>query len=275
MIFIDLIGGLGNQLFQIFTVIAYSLEHKIAFRFPSNKTGCTHTLQGVIYKRPLYFDTFLKNLLPFTATIFNSHITYREKGHFYTKIPFCQKNMLLTGYFQSYKYFDKYKFDILKLIGYNSYKLKLDDGYNNTISIHFRIGDYKHKPKYHPILPVEYYQKSLNHILLKTNCDKFNVIYYCEKKDTEQVNNNINVLKTLFPNLIFKKSPEILEDWEEVISMSCCTHNIIANSTFSWWGAYLNENKDKIICYPSKWFGDVANINVCDLCPETWEKINV
>ena len=56
-----------------------------------------------------------------------------------------------------------------------------------------------------------------------------------------------------------------------MLMMSCCTHNIIANSSFSWWGAYFNSNKEKIICRPEKWFGPaMVDNNIQDLCPEEW-----
>jgi hypothetical protein len=66
-----------------------------------------------------------------------------------------------------------------------------------------------------------------------------------------------------------------LADWEQLLLMSCCHHNIIANSTFSWWAAYFNSWKDKIVCYPSVWFGNIANHDTKDLCPEEWIKIQV
>jgi hypothetical protein len=268
MISVYLQGGLGNQLFQIFTTIAYSLKHKVPFKLPSNKNDLVSPY-GEIYKRPLYFENLLKKLQPFLTNNFHRQALYRERGHFYTEIPYCNQNLLLYGYFQSYKYFDKYKVDILKLIGFN--KEKLNKGYNNTIAIHFRIGDYVHNTSVHPILSIEYYKKALNHILSKSN-EKFTVIYYFEKKDTDQVTTNIRLLKEEFPNLIFKECHENLQDWEEMISMSCCTHNIIANSTFSWWGAYLNENSNKIVCYPSIWFGESLK-NTCDLFLDDWYKI--
>ena len=78
MISVYLMGGLGNQLFQIFTLIAYFIEHKKVFKLSSLKNDLTSPY-GEIYKRPLYFDTFLKKLKPFTCNNFKQKITYREK----------------------------------------------------------------------------------------------------------------------------------------------------------------------------------------------------
>ena len=270
MIYIYLQGGLGNQLFQIFTTIAYSLKHKIPFGLPTIKNDLTSPY-GEIYKRPLYFDNFLKGLSPFLTNKFNHKVVWRERGHFYTEIPFCKENMLIYGYFQSFKYFDQYKNYILKLTGIESLKKK---EINNTISIHFRIGDYKHNTKAHPILSVEYYTKALKHIIEKTNKDDWKVIYFFEKKDLEQVTENINIIKSNFKNLDFEKCNQNLTDWEEMISMSSCNHNIIANSTFSWWSAYLNENNDKIVCYPSLWFGNELQNQTNDLFLDSWTQIN-
>jgi len=57
--------------------------------------------------------------------------------------------------------------------------------------------------------------------------------------------------------------------------MSCCDDNIIANSSFSWWGAYFNDKPNKIVCYPSKWFGHNMNNDTRDLCPSSWKKIEI
>jgi hypothetical protein len=64
-----------------------------------------------------------------------------------------------------------------------------------------------------------------------------------------------------------------LDDWEQMLLMSLCEHNIIANSTFSWWGAYLNSNVEKIVCYPDQWFSPKANKDTSDLFLEDWVKI--
>ena len=88
------------------------------------------------------------------------------------------------------------------------------------------------------------------------------------------VNISIAVLQRKFPNITFVKASDELYDWEQMLLMSCCDHHIIANSSFSWWGAYFNPSKEKIVCYPSVWFGPkLAYMDVKDLFPDSWEKI--
>ena len=82
----------------------------------------------------------------------------------------------------------------------------------------------------------------------------------------------MSVLEKKFKNMTFTKAVDHSEDWEQLLMMSCCTHNIIANSSFSWWGAYFNSNPEKIVCRPSVWFGPAMpdKDNIQDLCPEEW-----
>ena len=77
----------------------------------------------------------------------------------------------------------------------------------------------------------------------------------------------------MFPSLKFNRANPILEDWEQMLFMSLCSHNVIANSTFSWWGAYLNNNLEKLVCYPEEWFGPKAENDTSDLFPNDWNKI--
>ena len=112
----------------------------------------------------------------------------------------------------------------------------------------------------------------IEHIISKTNKDNLIILYFCEEQDNAAI--NIKILKRRFKNLKFIKGDDKLADWEQMLSMSCCEHNIIANSTFSWWGAYFNANKGKIVCYPNQWFGPkLAHKNTKDICPEEWVKI--
>jgi hypothetical protein len=66
-----------------------------------------------------------------------------------------------------------------------------------------------------------------------------------------------------------------MEDWQQLLLMSCCNDNIIANSSFSWWGAYFNGTIEKIVCYPDIWFGPLNPVNTRDLFPESWQEISV
>ena len=189
---------------------------------------------------------------------------------------------MLYGYFQSYKYFDEHFYTICKLINLEVMKnnildkLKLSKIYlNNNISLHFRIGDYKKFQNFHPILPCKYYEKSLEYIELKMPTQKFTIMYFCEDEDHEEVLLTVNKLIDKFQNYTFIRGDNKLEDWEQLLLMSCCEHNIIANSSFSWWAAYFNSNANKIVCYPSIWFGQTANIDTKDLCPSQWVKIDV
>jgi hypothetical protein len=145
----------------------------------------------------------------------------------------------------------------------------------NTISMHFRIGDYKKVSDFHPILKYEYYHQSIAKIQSIYPNTAYTIYYFCEDEDIRDVSSKISNLKINYPNFSFIRGDNTLADWEQMLFMSCCHHNIIANSSFSWWAAYFNNKIDKIICYPSVWFGASANIDTRDLCPPEWIKIDV
>jgi hypothetical protein len=158
------------------------------------------------------------------------------------------------------------KIELLKKINFNL---------TDTISMHFRIGDYVKIQNIHPIMAREYYNNSLDFIKKKHVTTKFNVLYFCEDNDIDEVNLIINYLQEEYPEFKFIRADSSLEDWEQLLLMSCCNHNIIANSTFSWWGAYLNNYKNNIVCYPSTWFGPASKNITDDLFPVKWCEINV
>lgn len=275
-------GGLGNQLFQIFTTISYSIKSKNPFKFLNIELlGSGHTTV-----RYTYWNSFLNKLKPFLINNLPPNVVIREKNFTYNDIEtdeLSNKDILLYGYFQSYKYFkDNYKI-ICKIIGLEDIKknitnkLGLTSEYlNNVISVHFRLGDYKKNINFHPLATYQYYENCLIFIQNKIPTQNFTVLYFCEEDDhTEVLSNYVNKLIERFPNVKFIRGCSTLQDWEQLILMSCCHHNVIANSSFSWWAAYFNSNIDKIICYPSVWFGSDANIDTKDLCPREWVKINI
>ena len=283
-----LMGGLGNQLFQIFTTMSYAFESNRKFFFKYSE---------MLDKRITYWDTFLNNIKPFTVKEYqhSQFIQLHESPNFlYYPIPKmidAKESILLNGYFQSYKYFENYYHNICRIIKLNEQKQNIkvefsEIAFENTCSMHFRIGDYKPLPECHPILSYDYYERSIQYIL--TNRKKENhtknddlidvhlkILYFCEKVDNEEVLIKINRLQNVFPNCKFIKIEDTITEWKQLLIMSLCSHNIIANSTFSWWGAYFNDDTNKIVCYPDIWFGPVYYFKIMhDLCPVEWIKIH-
>ena len=209
-------------------------------------------------------------------------LIYREPRFQYTPLPVIpeDKNVKLYGYFQSYKYFHESRSSIFKMIRLTKSKESIlskfsENFFQNTISLHFRIGDYKNLQHCHPVLPFEYYKMALQRLIEDTEKDSWKVLYFYEKQNTDEVKGHIETLKKQFPNLVFEGIDHDLEDWEQLTTMSLCQHNIIANSSFSWWGAYMNDNENKVY-YPNIWFGPaLADKNTCDLCLKEWNEITM
>ena len=82
-------------------------------------------------------------------------------------------------------------------------------------------------------------------------------------------------VKRIGENLEYERATNEASDWEQMLLMSVCENNIIANSTFSWFGAYFNQNENKKVCYPSLWFGPDMKKDLRDLFPESWIKIDI
>lgn len=272
-----LMGGLGNQLFQIFTTISYALKYKRSFIFKYDDLSTGRS------DRTTFWNTLFMPIMMYTQQKYPSekypltditHISEQSFDFHDLPVPnITDKNIALHGYFQSEQYFiEKYK-DIYDLIRIDFQKNLLKKAYpeydfQNLVSLHFRLGDYKKLPDVHPIMNYEYYQNSVQYIV--NNSENRHFLYFCEKEDNDTVSNIIEKLKQTFNDCFFIKADDTIIDWKQLLMMSCCQHNIIANSSFSWWGAYFNSNEKKIVCYPDVWFG--KNMLCCtkDLCPPQW-----
>lgn len=288
MITCKLCGGLGNQLFQIFTTIAYALKYNKPFFFLNNKQLGNGENGSTI--RYTYWETFLLALKPFLKEI-NSIpklLFIIEKNFIFEKLPEHFDNnygTMLVGYFQSPKYFDNYKetiykllkIDLKKMIVKNKVRLNFEDTY--LISMHFRFGDYKKYPNIYCSLDYNYYNNALsyltNEMLIERIQKETIIIYFCEEESIVEVEDIILKLKKSYPKIKFKKADNNLLDWEQMLLMSLCHYNIIANSTFSWWGAYLNSYINKIVCYPDLWFMPQAKKDTSDLFLEDWVPISI
>lgn len=272
MITCHLMGGLGNQLFQIFTTISLAIQTNQPFYFLN-----LEKLDGG--KRHTYWDTLLICLKPFLReNIHPNSFFLRETCFHYNSLQIDNRpSTVLYGYFQSYKYFNSCRQTICKMLQIETKKQqllnKLSIPFVNAVSCHFRLGDYKKLAHIYPILDESYYMNALSLVSSQDKSIK-TILYFCEEKEMVEVETSvIPFLRESFKDLDFVKCPSGLQDWEQMLLMSCCQHNIIANSTFSWWGAYLNENKSKQVCYPAKWFQEEAKFNIQDLCPPSWVSI--
>lgn len=292
MISCTIMGGLGNQMFQIFAMMAYGIIKNVKVVFP---------YEYQINDRYTYWETFLNDFKLFTTgneanqlsneDIANFHL-YNEQGFGYNPFPdFGDNNVRAHGFFQSYKYFENVKETIFKIMRLDDKKRDVKQKYSgyfwgdsddascdnaDIISIHFRLGDYKRKRYYHPVMNYEYFEGALDHIMAnKRATEKTRLLYYCESEDNEFVGNYIRRLNEKYPVLEALKVDDNIPDYDQMMIMSCSQHNIMSNSTFSWWGAYLNSYVDKIVCYPSVWFGEYYEHthDHRDMMPDSWTKI--
>jgi hypothetical protein len=358
---IEIMGGLGNQLFQIFTLLAYSFRHKTAYYFSDEPIKCgqrkkTYWSTPLLGANPLGVSTPTPPIVGGNSPLIQSALSqnggpgvyprggvgacpHNERSFHYQEIPAPgpNENVRLFGYFQSYKYFQDYQAEIYQLINLRETqhmikaKYPAITNYEKTLAVHFRVGDYVTLPDCHPLMTLAYYVQALSQFLHDTadqearqsaKCETlhaaktaaetsesstWNLLYFCEKNDQAYVQTRF--IQPLQANPLFKDKfifqciDHALEDWEQLIVMSLCQHHIIANSTFSWWGAFLGwgqaprpplgadafgtrhdggvgvltpKGAAPQVYYPTTWFGPAMGYkNMADLFPHHWNKINV
>ena len=245
-------GGVGNQMFQIAATYALALNNNDECAFDMD---LKRTYHGVVHQGRIassYFSSLYKNIkqLPLEWKSENKYI--EPEGTDYYPIPY-KENMMLFGYFQSEKYFEGKGEEIKKLFIDRDLLLDLKNKYQdilyNSVSLHVRRGDYIKFPDVHTILGMDYYEQAICYILNRRCYDHILVF----SDDIPWCKDNFEGKAFVFP--------ELKEDWQEIYLMSLCNHNIISNSTFSWWGSYFNENSDKIVIAPELWFNPSANFS--------------
>ena len=187
-----------------------------------------------------------------------------------------RKNTYLDGFWQSEKYFDRIKSILFKEFipkePLNTENIDWLDKIkaSESISLHVRRGDYITQNSaldFHGLCDITYYESAIN--IIKENNSVYEIFVFSD--DLEWCKANFNFLEKTH----FVDSNQNTNAYLDLFLMSNCKHNVIANSSFSWWAAYFNFWPDKIICYPSVWFGNIAKINTKDLCPIEWNKIPV
>jgi len=232
-------GRLGNAMFEMSAVIGLAKKYNDTFIFPKWQH---------------------QNDFNIPANHFADRVTYNnvftENGFTYQEIPY-KSNLNLCGYYQSYKYFDHCKDDILDL-----FSMKEQAPIENTTAIHIRRGDYQTlgNSYYIDLASTNYYENAMDIIGQNENYMVFSDdISFCRRKFFNRsniiiVDNGGNAVKDL--NI-----------------QSRCENNIIANSSFSYWSAYLNRNPNKKVIAPQAWFGPKLNHDTRDLIPDSWMRI--
>jgi hypothetical protein len=248
-------GGLGNMMFQIAAAEAVSKKIGVDAVFIPRASGIIHK-QVEEYAENIFSNVkFDENALYLN--------TYHEKTFSFNELP-CFDHFLYDGYFQSELYFLEQRDHIMNLFSptdiFMNEVIKKYPDISESCAIHVRRGDYLKFPDIHIAQGLDYYNRAIN-IIKGAGCKKFLVfsddIYWCREN--------------------FKGEEfQIIEgnnDWEDLWIMSLCKHHIIANSTFSWWGAWLSKSPESIKVAPQKWFGPKGVQDTQDLYCKNWIRL--
>jgi hypothetical protein len=240
-------GRLGNQLFEMATTIALAVDHNDSFGFNRTWQGTEWPYFG---RFPIDPGSFKEDLPPGPE--------YREPLFHYSPIPY-QPSLRLFGYFFTERYFAHHASLIRALL--TPYGVPPKNSYRKACSVHVRRGDYLHLQDQHPVLPMRYYERAGN-LMQKRGVEKFLVF----SDDPEWC-------RAAFGHPFEVMPPA--SDTDHLAQMIACEHHIVANSTFSWWAAWLDPNPDKVVARPSRWFGPVYSHDEKDLWPSDWIRVEV
>lgn len=288
MLVINLCGGLGNQMFQYAMYLKLKMLHPEVFlddRWVNENIGrmgrCSvfdaFAVEGEIadYKKAdRLADTSSSILSQVRRRLFGTKKTYyleKESGIYDRNVLFLT-NAYLEGYWQTERYFKDIRKTILEqfrirqaLEGANKKLLEQIQGTEYPVSIHVRMGDYgtpENRSIYGGICTEEYYKKAMSCISGKIE----NPTYFVFSNEPDQA-------KKLFPKeaqVVFTEGNDEGHAWADLELMRHCKAHIIANSSFSWWGAWLDEEEEKLVIAPKKWMNTKP---MADICPEGWIRL--
>ncbi len=290
MIIVELKGGLGNQLFQYAAGLGLAKFHNVdlkvdisSLKSPDEVLGTyrKYSLSNLIIPPKIATDDEVNYLTGSKISQALKKVNILSKGvykekYFHYDPQFWKngKQTYLKGNFQSEKYFTIYKNDIIESLKFNQDIIpnSVEDmlqivKQTFSIAIHVRRGDYVSNKIANDVLGTlspDYYEKAFHRIMTETDAE--NIFIFSD--DTNWVRNNFSFIS----NAIFVNTTGENRDLIDFYLMQHCSHNIIANSSFSWWAAYLNPNPNKIVIAPQKWFNK-APYDTKDLIPESWIRI--
>ena len=287
MVISRLIGGLGNQMFQ------YAAGRSLAIA-----NNCELKLDVSGYKNYTLHNGYELNLFKIQAGIatdveisdfvksrsrlssfISKKLKLKNKSHLIEKnfgydssFFEIKRFVYIDGYWQSYQYFESIKSQLkleltpaTPLSGLNL-TISKQIANCNSVSLHIRRGDYVNNleaNKTHGFIGIEYYNKAISLIHEQVLHPHFFVF----SDDIAWARENLG----LIVNVIFVDHNQGRTSFEDMRLMSLCQHHIIANSSFSWWGAWLNTSPNKIVIAPKQWFANMQDTS--DLMPENWLKI--
>jgi hypothetical protein len=268
-------GGLGNQMFQL--AAGYALSKKFKFdlsldlSFIESNISETDTFTPRNYELNIFpkiaqfkiNNNVIRSVREVNNNNFNSSFFFERIFGF---------DFVLNDYFQSESFFFDYREEIKELFQFDIYNFPKDSlailtkiQCHKLISIHMRKGDYL-KPQIksiHGVVGLDFYLKAIDYFKQRFINPKF--ILFSDDPDLAE-----SELKPYLSDLFVVKNTPKNNSWFEMYLMSQCYGNIIANSTFSWWGAYLNQNQNTIIA-PQKWFlNQDLNDHYSNLVPKNW-----
>jgi hypothetical protein len=257
MIVTKLQGGLGNQIFQWAYAKSLEIQHQVPMMLD---LSYFYKDNGTDTKRIFCLDKF-PNLKFNIFSSSGNFINVSDDSYFRELKIDSNYNYYLNGFWQNEKYFEDNKFEILKELSPSDEilkKLTLTPFIEkNVVSLHVRRTDYVKSNGYHPVQSIEYYKKALDII------GEYDYIFVFSD-DIQWCKDNLT-----FNNMIFMEG---FDDVEDLWLMSMCKNNIIANSSFSWWGAWLNQNKNKKVILPKRWFADYVEYDPNN-SPQDWIRL--
>ncbi len=294
MIISKLLGGLGNQMFQYAAGYALSRKLDLPYRIDITLLKKYNNHNG--YQLDEIFDSkfevannleIWKVLKLRSLSIINEPVekvnpyvfntkekVFREYSHnFNYNINQICDTCYLSGYWQTTKYFENVKDEIRKIFTFKHELKELNKTHEleilqtNSICLHVRRGDYISNLsalKFHGICSLEYYKKAIQYIYEKVE----NPFFFIFSDDVEFIKNNFSELK----NFKIIDNNQGRKSYIDLRLMALCKHHIIANSTFSWWGAWLAKKENQIVVTPKTWFEgsqEVMNDIYCD----NWVKL--
>jgi Glycosyl transferase family 11 len=290
MIIARITSGLGNQLFQYAVGRSLALQNKTSLYFDlsyykqlyDTDTPRAFKLDkfAIQYKllntSPYLYVSKATKLLP-NRTL-KPFFNWLTEKHFHADPAVLHTNarfVTLDGFWQSERYFSQCE-DVIRReltfkretgATFEAYKRQIDQS-EQPISVHVRRGDYVSHPEFSQsfgFVGVDYYQKAIARLIARF--PSASLFFFSD--DPEWVREHLT------PNVphVFVKNTGPDADLDDLQLMSLCRHHIIANSSFSWWGAWLNADKNKVVIAPDRWFRNKPDWDTKDLIPTAWQRL--